>query len=399
MELEQELTKDELIGSYLDTSLGSLSQRDVLLSPPKGEDPARASEVIEFCEGILRGLRFLAPVADDYADEGGLPEIVEAVDASRYFGMSLLWGHWDNRPGEPTPVPVAVELFDQRRYRTKPETNEVLLETRESWLGQPLSEFDPWHLMPAYGRSLSPRKEFAGMGRAVAFAWYLRSQARLYSLGYAERFAIPAVIGTFEGDADAIKAAYDEKNLARLQLFIESFMSDAAGLFPPGFKVSIVGAAQGGEKLFEYLEGAARRAISTAFFGQDGTTSGEGGSLAKAQVNEISRQDLIRKGGRRVASWIRRLLGYAVALRFGPEVPPPEVNFGLTPDEQAAADQARLDSAQKLGLPVSLDYALTALGLPEPEDGAVLVDGSIWDAKAKRRRPATEAPAPAQEQQ
>jgi phage gp29-like protein len=386
MELEQELTKDELIGSYLDTRLGSLSQRDLVLKAPRGEDPKRGGEVVAFCQEILSGLRFLAPCADGYTEEGELPEIVEAVDGSFFFGMTLPWIYWDTPRGVKLPRPVAVELLDQRRYRTKPDTNEVLLESKDSWMGQPLSDFDPWNLIPCYGRSLSPRKEFAGAGRAVAFAFHLRSQARLYSLGYAERFAIPAVVGTFEGDADAIKAAYNDENLEKLQRFVESFMSDAAGLFPPGFKVAIVGATQGGEKLFEYLEACAQRAISTAIHGQDGTSSGQGGSLAKAGVNEISRQDLIRKGGRRVASWFRRLLGYAVELEYGPEVPAPVVTFGLTPEEQAEEDAKRLESAQKLGLPVALDYALNALGLPEPEDGAVLLDGTLWDGKEHRRR-------------
>ena len=387
LELEQELLKDELIGSYLDTRLGSLSQRDITLSPNKSDDPVRAAEVVQFSHDLLTQLKFLAPSGATLADEGGIPEIVEAVDSSFYFGMSLLWSNWDTRPGDPLPMPVGVELLDQRRYRTKPETNEVLLESASSYLGEPISSFDPWNLMPAYGRSLSPRKEFAGVGRAVVFAWYLRSQARLYSLGYAERFSIPAVIGTFKGDTEQVKSAFDAEGLAKLQRFIEGFMSDAAAVFPPNFEVSVVGAAQGGEKLFEYLEGAAQRAISTAIHGQDGTSSGQGGSLAKAGVNEISRQDLIRKGGRRVSSWFKRLLSYPISLWFGPEALAPDVGFALTPEEQAESEQKKIKVAQELGLPVSLEYALNAVGLPEPENGAVLLDGTVWDATLKRRKP------------
>jgi phage gp29-like protein len=392
MELEQELVKDELIGSYLDTRLGSLSQRNLLLTPSPSDDPVRAAEVVDFCNQTVNSLRFLAPAGAELTEEGGLPEIIEAVDSSFYFGMSMLWSNWDTLGGDPLPRPVGVELLDQRRYRTKPDSNEVLLESTGSWLGSPISTFDPWHLMPAFGRSLSPRKEFAGVGRAVVFAWYLRSQARMWALGYAERFAIPAVIGTFEGDSEQVKAAFNEDGLEKLQRFIESFMSDAAACFPPNFKVNVVGAATGGEKLFEYMESAAQRAISTAIHGQDGTSSGQGGSLAKAAVNELTRQDLIRKGGRRVASWFKRLLGYATQLWFGADVPAPEVGFALTPEEQAEADQKRLEAAQKLGLPVALEYALNAIGLPEPADGAVLTDGMVWDATAKRRRPAQETP-------
>jgi phage gp29-like protein len=386
-ELLQELTKDDLIGALLDLRLGSLSQRDLDLAPAKTDpDPARAADVVAHCAEVLARLRLVRRVEGRTEDEGGLAEVVEAVDASVYFGMSLLWIGWvPGRDG--LPVPETVELLDQRRYRTRPETGAVLLETAASYMGEPVGSFDPWCLQPAYGRSLSPRKEFAGVGRSVCFAWWLRQMSRLYSAQYAERFAVPAVVGSFAGsDVDQIRASFDADAREQLALFVESFASDAAAIFPPGFTAQILAAAPGGEKLFEYLDRVTRSAISTALLGQDGTSSGEGGSLAKAQVNELSRQDLIRKGGRRVASWVRRLLSYTVSLRWGPETPPPEVTFAATPEERAAEDRARIKAATELGLPVALDYALSALGLSVPADGAVLVDGSAWDGLAMRRQ-------------
>lgn len=398
MELLQELTKDELIGSFLDLRLGSLSQRDVEVKPCLYDDPVRAAEVVDFSKALFAALRFWSPAGDGYCDEGGIPEVIEAIDSSFYFGLALPWVHWAVPTGEKLPLPVAVELLDQRRYRTWPPTNEVLLEDANHYWGVPISQYDPWLLQPAYGRSLSPRKEFAGVGRSVAFAWHLRSQARLHLLGYAERFAIPAVVGTFNGSIDEIKGSYDEAALAKLQLFVESFMSDAAGLFPPNFAVNIVSAKPGGEGLFNYIDVSTRSAIAVALAGQDGTSSGEGGSLAKAQVNELSRQDLIRKGGRRVASWLKRFLSYPVELVFGEGTPAPEIGFALTPHEEDAAARDRLQLAQTLGLPVEVTYALSALGLPEPADGATLIDGSTWDAATKRRIPAPgaapEAPPP-----
>lgn len=386
-ELLQELTKDVTIGSYLDLRLGSLSQREIEVTPSKDDpDPARAAAVADYCRALLARLRYVRRVEDRTEDEGGISEVVEGVDAAFYFGASLLWVGWEvGADGQPEPV--TVELLDQRRTRVRPETGEVLLETAGAYLGEPLSSFDAWHLQPAYGRSLSPRKEFGGVGRAVALAWHLRRQGELYSLQYAERFAVPAVVGTYSGsDVEQIKASFTDDARQELERFVESFMSDAAGIFPPGFKVEILAAAQGGEKLFEYIDRVTRSAIATAILGQDGTSSGEGGSLAKAQVNEISRQDLIRAGGRRVASWLRRLLSYAVTLRWGALTPAPGVSFALTPEERAAEERAKLKAAQELGLPVALDYALGALGLPTPTDGAVLLDGSTWDGTAQRRK-------------
>lgn len=206
-------------------------------------------------------------------------------------------------------------------------------------------------------------------------------------MSYGERFAVPAVIGSFDGDVNDVEVAYNKKTQERLEKFIEGFMSDAAGLFPPGFKVDIAQVPRDGHNFFLFLEQSCQRGIATAFFGQDGTSSGQGGSLAKAYINEKSRLDSIGRRGRRVTGFYRRLFGYAVELHFGPGTPSPDIAFGLTPDEKLAVDKDAIKTAVELGLPVSLDYALAALSLPEPADGAVLIDGNVWDGINKRRQP------------
>lgn len=390
MELEQELMKDELIGGYADIALGSLSQRELLITPAKSDpDQNRASEVSDAVKGWMGSLKQYEQQAGAPSEIGEIPEITELVDSSMYFGLALPWIYWDTPIGEKLPRPVGVELLDQRRYRTKPETNEILLESNQgAWSGSPISQYDPWNLIPVIGRSMSPRKEFAGCGRAVSIVYYIKNTVgRLSMMTYGERYAVPAVVGSFKGDIDQIKSAYDTTAREELERFVEGFMSDAAGLFPPGFEVTIAQVPRGGHDFFEYLENSCQRAIATAFFGQDGTSSGQGGSFAKAYINEKSRLDSIGRRGRRVTGFYRRLFGYAVQLHFGANVPAPDFNFGLTPDEKLATDKEALKSAQELGLPVSLDYALSALSLPTPADGAVLTDGNVWDGPNQRRRP------------
>lgn len=388
MELEQELLKDELIGGYADIALGSLSQRPLIVTPSRTDpDPERAADVATAVKEWLGHLAQWEQQGGAPTEIGEVPEIIESVDSSMYFGLAELWAYWDTPQGERFPRPIAIELLDQRRYRTKPETNEIMLESEGASIwGTPVSAFDPWCLIPVVGRSLSPRKEFAGCGRAVAFVYHIKNTiGRLAMMGYAERFSIPAVIGRWTGDATQVNAGYSKKQERKLQRFIENFMSDAAGLFPPGFDVTIAQVPRGGHDLFQYIEQHCQRAIATAFFGQDGTSSGQGGSYAKAYINEKSRMDSVGRRGRRVTGYFRRLFGYAVELHFGAGVPVPEFSFGLTPDEQAAIDQERLSTAQELGLPVTLTHALGVLGLPEPQDGEVLMDGATWDAKSRRR--------------
>lgn len=390
MEYEQELMKDELIGGYADIALGSLSQRELLITPAKSDpDQQRAAEVADYTKEWVHQLKQYEQQAGAPAEIGEIPEITELIDSSMFFGMTLPWIYWDTPIGERLPKPVGVELLDQRRYRTRPETNEILLESQQgNYFGTPISEYDPWNLIPVIGRSMSPRKEFAGCGRAVGIVYYIKNTVgRLSMMTYGERYAVPAVIGSFEGDIDSNAVSYDKATQAKLEKFIEGFMSDAAGLFPPNFKVTIAQVPRGGHDFFQFLEQSCQKAIATAFFGQDGTSSGQGGSFAKAYINEKSRLDSIGRRGRRVTGFYRRLASYVTQLHWGPQVPAPDFAFGLTPDEKLATDQAALKSAQELGLPVSLGYALAALSLPEPADGAVLTDGTIWDGVNKRRKP------------
>lgn len=390
MELEQEILKDELIGGYADIALGALSQREILITPAKGDpDQKRAAEVADAVKEWMGSLHQYEMQGGAPKEIGGLPEITETIDSSMYFGLCLPWVTWDTAMGEPLPRPVGVELLDQRRYRLKPETNEILLESAQgSWQGTSIQEYDEWNLTPVVGRSMSPRKEFAGCGRAVSILYYIKNTVgRLSSMTYGERFAVPAVVGKYTGDANNVETNFNKETREKLEKFIEGFMSDAAGLFPPGFEPTIVQVPRDGHNFFLFLEQSCQRGIATAFFGQDGTSSGQGGSYAKAYINEKSRLDSIGRRGRRVTSFYRRTLGFAVELWFGVGVPAPDFAFGLTPDEKLAMDRENLKTAQELGLPVSLDYALAALSLPEPAHGAVLVDGTTWDGTARRRLP------------
>jgi phage gp29-like protein len=390
MELLQEILKDELIGGYADIALGSLSQRELLVTPARNDpDQKRAAEVASAVKEWMSTFKNYEQQGTGLSEIGELPEITEVIDSSMYFGLALPWVYWDTPMGERLPRPVGVEQLDQRRYRLKPETNEILLESAQgSWQGTPISEYDAWNLIPVVGRSMSPRKEFAGCGRAVSILYYIKNTVgRLSMMSYGERFAVPAVIGSFNGDISEAEVAYDKPTQAKLEKFVEGFMSDAAGLFPPGFKVDIAQVPRDGHNFFLFLEQSCQRGIATAFFGQDGTSSGQGGSLAKAYINEKSRLDSIGRRGRRVTGFYRRLFGFAISLHFGANVPSPDINFGLTPDEKLAVDKDAIKTAQELGLPVSLDYALSALSLPMPADGAVLTDGTVWDGINKRRKP------------
>lgn len=390
MELEQEILKDELIGGYADIALGSLSQRELLVTPARSDpDQKRAQDVASAVKEWMGTMKQYETQSTGLSEVGELPEVTETIDSSMYFGLCYDWVLWDTPMGEKLPRPIGVEQLDQRRYRLKPETGELLLESAQGgWMGTPISEYDPWNLIPVVGRSMSPRKEFAGCGRAVSILYYIKNTVgRLSMMSYGERFAVPAVVGKFTGEINNVEVSFDKQTEAKLQKFIEGFMSDAAGLFPPGFEPTIVQVPRDGHNFFLFLEQSCQRGIATAFFGQDGTSSGQGGSLAKAYINEKSRLDSIGRRGRRVTGFYRRLFGYAIELHFGLGTPSPDINFGLTPDEKLAVDKEALKTAHELGLPVSLDYALSALSLPMPADGAVLTDGNVWDGVNKRRAP------------
>jgi hypothetical protein len=377
MALEQEIAgRDPLISGLLSTRLSALSQRPVKCNPSKADrDPQRAQAVADFGQSILEGLRLARREGERTRTEKGLAGLVEGLAMASYYGAAVGWTHWGHRAGDPKPRPLAVEFFDERRLGFDVQTEAITLATQQSgFRGVPLSCFDPALVLEVRSTRISRRLSMAGAGRAILLPWWIRFGALKDLADYAATWVKPALVGKPSANAPG---AYGEDAVTTFKQFLEDFVGDTRVLLPPGFEVDVLQAAPGGEAVFDALEKITERHLQFALVGQTGTASGEGGSLAKAEVNERVRDDLIAGDARMVAEALECLLSHAVAVEFGCGVPAPEVTFeaGESVEDQRARALVIQGATYPLvallnrGVPVDVPEYCQQFGIPLREDG------------------------------
>ena len=365
MALLQEITgKDGLIQGLLVQRLSALSQRRVVCEPsPADRDKVRAEEVAVFCQRVIDGLRLIEPdEGTGYRDLGGLPAVVEQLDKAFFFGVEASWNHWSVRPGDPLPVPVALEPLDERRYSFDVATQTLHLGSGYA-MGVPINVYDPALITEVRANRLSRCLSQSGAGRAILIPWSLRFGTIKDLISYLQLWGLPSVIGTMDKD---VSAGFDEGMLAKYQQYLDDVAGDSRAVLPPGFEVSVINATTGGEKVHELLDTLTERHIQFAIVGQTGTSSANNTNKASAEVSERVFDNLIEGDARMVAGALERLLSHAVALWFGHGTPPAQVRFERATtllDHQAQAD-TYIKAAQAIaalkGLGIDIDVEALA---------------------------------------
>jgi phage gp29-like protein len=356
--IQEVATKDPLITGLLGTRLAALSQRKVKVAPSLADkDRVRAAEVAVFCQGILDGIRLARPELDVYKTEKGLKGLVAGLSVASYYGAEAGFVHWAARPGEPLPVPVGVELYDERRLVFDPNDQHISILTADHPAqGEPLACLEPALVIEARATRITRVLSQAGTGRACMIPWWIRNDSNLNLMNYLETWSRPIVIGK-HGPTPG--GGYSEAQQAAFQNFLEDLMGDSRVLLPPGFELETLSAVSGGEAVFESTDKLTERQISFALVGQTGTAAGEGGSLAKAEVNERVQDDVIEGDADMVGESLENLLSNAVALWYGEGVPAPRVTF-----ERATTVADRQAKALMLQGVATAISTLVAAGLP-----------------------------------
>jgi phage gp29-like protein len=116
--------------------------------------------------------------------------------------------------------------------------------------------------------------------------------------------------------------------------------------------------------------------ITLATLGQTLTTQmpREGGSRAAAQVHQAVRRDILASDAQRLSSTINRdLVRPLVDFKFGPQKVYPQLSIGLPDDQDIKTFADAISELADRGLEVDQRTILDKLGLPEPEEGAKLL--------------------------
>jgi len=360
------LSKADLKG-LVESRVSALNRKTLALKKHNEVDPGKEI-IFNFCKYVLDNLRGINADCSEYSRN----ELITKMSLSWFYGLSVNFIEWCEDSVYQYPIPKYVHHIDERTYKTDIHKDGAILIDACEVSGKTIKELDPLDINYLILKdSLSSRMELGGIARSLLPVWYLRNRSSLNLMAYAEKFSIPSVmITSVPGSVEPLSSNNNTSERSSLEEFIQSYMNDCAAILPPGYQAEIFGAVSGGEKIFETVDRITKSQLATAILGQDGTSSGSGGSLAKAQINELTRQDLIDSDCKRVASAFQSILEKAVRIQFGSgyESLIPEVYFEESLEVQREIAIEELKAAKSMGLPISKRYAYELLKIPAPLD-------------------------------
>lgn len=357
----QEVLGDALVQGALQSRLGAVGRRSLLVESPPGE--TSEEETISVCRRALLSLSF-----SDGSEDGarfGIRSAVQSLALASVFGCSALWVEWREDAETGLVFPGCLSLFDPAAYRwgTSGGAPRLLIRTEEHPEGaslSALSETPDLHFVVARPSSSSSRPELGGVGFGLLRACFIGRMAEVFLAGYAESFSIPSlVVERPQG------TPYSAEELDRLEELFAQWMSDQRVSLPPGCKASLLTPGTGGADLFRFVFDRVRSLIDVSLLGQDGTGNGAGGSLAKAEVNERTRADIIDSDCYMVGDALSGLIAKICAINRLPGIPP-VVRFGAPPEVQAEKTREKIRAAREFGLaldPVKVAAALDVTDL------------------------------------
>lgn len=371
------------------TLAAELEERDVRYGAALGVRKRAALGVLPVVEAA----------SDSAADRELAGEITALVRAPQFRrlaaacldGLGKGWSaveiDWD-RSGE-TWRPRAYHWRDPRwfRWHIRDPRELRLLDEAAPLEGLPL-EPGKWvvHVPPL--REGVPAR--GGLARVACAAYLLRSYALRDWMGFLEVFGIPVRIGKYHPSAT-------EDDRRALRRAVAEIGSGAAATIPESMQVELVEAARGSatdafERICLWLD----RQVAEAVLGQSATTEGTPGRLGNDQAQADVRHDILVGDCADLADTVNRdLVQPWVALNRGPRPAErcPRVVIRPPDPEDAEALARSLRLLVPLGLRVEEAAARKRLGLPDPPEGARLLQAPA--PAGRDRAPGSISPASA----
>jgi hypothetical protein len=383
MTLLQEIAaKDPLIRGMFESRQSSLVQRQLLCLPSEADiDPVRAKTVADYGNEVLKGLNIFRKDGEVYKRERGLQGVVEFLDSYWWYGFANGYLQWEILPGTDYPRPVGLEPIDHRRFSVDPVDDSFQLLTEDNAIkGIPLRCLGEAHIVEVRNSRLSVPIAQAGIGRAVTYPWHLRFNSWKNLVFVEELVSVPSPfikLGNI--------STFNEEITAKIRDYARKYIGGTSVILPPGAEAGFFKTPDGVEKLFAFIDQMTSDALMYAILGQTGTASGQGGSLAKAQVNADTREDIIRGDASAVEAALQHILRLATVYRFGYGVPAPVVQFISDDTVLRGVRLEYLAKAISMGVPVTLKRVMQEGGFDEPEDLERLADGNRWSKALQAR--------------
>lgn len=211
-----------------------------------------------------------------------------------------------------------------------------------------------------------------GLARTIAALHLFKGYAMKDWMAFAEVFGMPIRIGTYDEGAT-------DKQKAELRRAVRDIGSDAAAIIPHTMSIIFERAAMSGnagsDEFFMTLANWLNKEESKAVLGQT-MTSEDGSSLAQAQVHNEVRIDIRNADAWQLTNTVNRdLIRPYVDINRGPRERNRYPRFVIDtrePEDLVALAKALIPFIN-VGLPVEKKTVLDKFNLPEPEEGADLL--------------------------
>ena len=405
-----------LLSEQAPPSLASVRQPWMLDAVAADLTPARVAETIRLADngetrdyytlsqeleeravryGAVLGVRRRAAMGVEPAVESASDEAADTALADEIRGLvrapefrellrQCLWGLgpglaaveilWD-RSG-PRWTPRRYLWRDPRWFRWDRGNAHVLrvLADQDQSEGAPLNPFQ-WVVHAPSIRPGIPAR--GGLARPVAALYCLASWSLADWAGWLELYGRPIRIGKWGAGA----TEDDKRTLLRA---VSSIGSDAAATVPESMQIELLEAARSSSSdAYERFERWLDEQVTIAVLGQAATTQGTPGRLGSDEAQAEVRSDILAADCEELASTLNRdLVRPYVELNHGPREAYPRIVIEPRDPEDVEALSKGLERLVPLGMRVEASVVRDRLGLPDPPEGAELLEASSPDPAA-----------------
>lgn len=211
------------------------------------------------------------------------------------------------------------------------------------------------------------RYDTLGALRRVLGWWITKMYAQLWWVEYVESYGQPIRLGFYSPEAKT-------KERAELKNFLQNIGRSKWGLFPQGAELQLLEAQQAGNvTTFSDVIDMANNEIAIALVGQTGMTQDSAqGSRAKLQVQNTVRIEILNHIATICGKSFNALSHAILACNYGPGY----VKRLVPKTRPIVPDKAKMELFERLikqGIPVSIDEIHETVGVPQPEEGEVVL--------------------------
>lgn len=280
-----------------------------------------------------------------------------------------------------TPGVIPGQSLRQEMQMLHPKYGQLKFMEMNKRDGTFFSDVDPKRAFVVTDGTALARHDTIGALRKVMGWWITKMYAQLWWIEYVESYGQPMRVASYGAESTP-------RERAELKNFLNTVGRKKWGLFPEGAQIKLIEAQQSGHiSTFSDIINMANHEIAVALSGQTGITQDSAqGSRAKLEVLDGVRfeivahiAELVRKGFDYYSdALLAANYGDAYIRRLRPKTRPVVSKPGSRKEKAEVYDML-----SKMGVAVSLDEIHDQLGIPQAEEGnLVLIGGKIVEMSA-----------------